>query len=108
MGVRKTVFGSRMERGCFQKLNETWGKHYRVYPNLPFLLVIAPKTDMVDNSFEPFKLSEEEYEKLKKTSIDFTVCDKKDKPLVCIEFDGNDDAGRGAVTPRLRAVCARP
>jgi hypothetical protein len=102
MGVRKTVFGSRMERKCFQKLNETWGKHYHIYPNLPFLSVIAPKTDLNDDSFETFKLSEEEYEQLKKTSIDFTVCDKKDVPLVCIEFDGLQDGFNVGDTYHLR------
>ncbi len=91
MGVRKTVFGSRMERGYFQKLNETWGKYYHIYHNLPFLNVFAARTDLVDDSFKPFKLSDEEYERLKKTSIDFIVCDKKDTPLVCIEFDGLQD-----------------
>ena len=31
---------------------------------------------------------EEEYDKPKKTSIDFVICDKKDKPIACIGFDG--------------------
>jgi hypothetical protein len=91
MGIRKTVFGSHMEKGCFIKLNKTWGKHYHVYHNLPFLSVIDPKIDLVEDSFKTLKLSEEEFEYLKKTSIDFTICDKKDKPLICIEFDGMQD-----------------
>jgi hypothetical protein len=103
MGVRNTVFGSRMERKCFQKLNETWGKHYHIHHNLPFLNVFAARTDLVDDSFEPFKLSDEEYEQLKKTSIDFTVCDKKDKPLVCIEFDGLQDGFNVGSTYHLRS-----
>jgi hypothetical protein len=91
MGIRKTVFGSHLEKGCFIRLNNTWGKHYHVYHNLPFLSIIDPKTDLVKDSFETLKLSEEEFEYLKKTSIDFTICDKKDKPLMCIEFDGMQD-----------------
>jgi len=53
--------------------------------------VFAAKTDLVDDSFEPFKLSDEEYEQLKKTSIDFTICDKKDKTSCLHEFDGLQD-----------------
>ena len=34
------------------------------------------------------ELTEIEKSRLKKTSIDYTLCDKDDTPLVCIEFDG--------------------
>lgn len=88
MGVRKTVFGSSLEKRCFRKLNETWGRYYHVYHNLPFLNVFTGRTDLLNDSSEPFKLSDAEYDLLKKTSIDFTICNKKDVPLVCIEFDG--------------------
>ena len=91
MGVRKTVFGSSLEQRCFRKLNERWAKDYHVYHNLPFLNVFTTKTGIVNNAFEPFTLSDTDYDRLKKTSIDFTVCDKKDTPLVCIEFDGMQD-----------------
>lgn len=88
MGVRKTVFGSSMEKRCFRKLNETWATEYNVYHNLPFLSVFTAKGELFSETLEPFKLSTEDYDRLKKTSIDFTVCDKHDEPLVCIEFDG--------------------
>lgn len=91
MGVRKTVFGSSMEKRCFRKLSETWAKDYHVYHNLPFLNVFTARTGLVDDAFEPFALSDADYERLKKTSIDFTVCDKNDTPLVCVEFDGMQD-----------------
>jgi len=91
MGVRNTVFGSAMEKRCFRKLDETWGKDYRVYHNLPFLHVFTGKGELLDSDSQPFTLSDEEYDHLKKTSIDFTLCDQKDTPLVCIEFDGLQD-----------------
>ncbi|MGB6067933.1 MAG: hypothetical protein WBG50_24260 [Desulfomonilaceae bacterium] len=88
MGVRNTVFGSKMERKCFAKLQKTWGDKYNVYHNLPFLNVFDPKSTLVDDRGNPFEISDDESDFLKKTSIDFTVCDKEDSPLVCIEFDG--------------------
>lgn len=88
MGVRKIVFGSREEKKYFTKLKETWGKEYNLYHNLPFLTVFTARDELLDERGIPFNISEEEFEKLKKTSIDFTLCDKGDRPLVCIEFDG--------------------
>ena len=70
MGVRKTVFGSSLERSCFRKLSETWGKDYHVYHNLPFLSVFMGRTELLGPEMEVFKLSDEKYEHLKKTSID--------------------------------------
>lgn len=91
MGVRDTVFGSKMEKSCFRKLGETWGKDYRVYHNLPFLNVFTGKGQLLDRDCQPFTLSDEKYDLLKKTSIDFTVCDRTGAPLVCVEFDGLQD-----------------
>jgi hypothetical protein len=80
-----------MEKKCFRKLTATWGKDYNIYHNLPFLLVFNGKSDLLSETLEPITLAEEEYELLKKTSIDFTICDKNDTPLVCVEFDGMQD-----------------
>lgn len=91
MGIRKTVFGSIQEKKCFAKLRETWGKDYNIYHNLPFLNVITAKTEHYDSFGNQFFLSDSEYDHLKKTSIDFTICDKKDAPLASIEFDGLQD-----------------
>jgi hypothetical protein len=55
---------------------------------MPFLNVFTARDELIDKSGSIFRISENEYDKLKKTSIDFVVCDKKDKPLACIEFDG--------------------
>jgi len=82
MGIRGNVFGSNKEKHLYQELCKTWGNDYNIYHNLPFLNVFTVKTD------ETLKYSDGEYDFLKKTSIDFTLCDKKDTALVCIEFDG--------------------
>lgn len=88
MGVRKTVFGSKEEKKYFRKLQKTWGDKLNIYHNMPFLNVFTGRDELIDENGNIFKISENEYDKLKKTSIDFVVCDKKDKPLACIEFDG--------------------
>ena len=79
MGVRKTVFASRAERENYEKLARQWGASYSVYPNLPFLAVF---------SLDDIRISPRNAERLKKTSIDFTLCDTGHRALVCIEFDG--------------------
>jgi hypothetical protein len=88
MGVRKTVFGSNQEKKCYSKLMETWGDKFNIYHNLPFLSVFSTKDELYLENLEELVLTDEEFEMLKKTSIDFTICDKKDQPLVCLEFDG--------------------
>jgi len=88
MGVRETVFGSKEEKRYFRKLQKTWGEKLNIYHNMPFLNVFTARDELVDTNGNIFKLSEHEYDKLKKTSIDFVVCDKNDKPKACIEFDG--------------------
>ena len=52
MGVRKTVFGSSMEKKYFRKLTETWAKDNHIYHNLPFLNVFTAKTDLVDDDLQ--------------------------------------------------------
>ncbi len=90
MGVNKQIFGSNSERKNFYKLSRQWGKQYRIYHNLPFLNVFNPKDlfDYTKDYPDKFELSEVEFNRLKKTSIDYTLCDENDNPLVCIEFDG--------------------
>lgn len=82
MELRKSVFGSAQERRNFSKLEQPWLGEFRLYPNLPFLLVAQVMANDVSPS---------EFSRLKKTSIDYTFCDKRDGPLVCVEFDGMDD-----------------
>ena len=79
MGVKQRVFGSRQERENYYKLCRRWRSSHNIYHNLPFLNVF---------SISDVPLSEIEKSRLKKTSIDFTLCDAGDSPLVCVEFDG--------------------
>jgi hypothetical protein len=90
MSVNESVFGSKSERRKFEKLSRRWGDEYQIYHNLPFLNVFSP-SDLVswwESNPKEFSLDEIEMSRLKKTSIDFTLCDDADKPILCIEFDG--------------------
>ncbi|MHB9129717.1 MAG: PDDEXK family nuclease [Armatimonadota bacterium] len=90
MGVKKQVFASLSERELYMKLCQRWGDRYRIYPNLPFLFVfdLDNLVDWYEDVPEDFTVSEADYARLKKTSIDFTICDDADQPLLCVEFDG--------------------
>ena len=81
MSVKKQVFGSFSERENYYKLSREWGKRYRIYHNLPFLMIFD--LDSLSNQY-----SQKEIAYLKTTSIDYTLCDYSDKPILCIEFDG--------------------
>jgi hypothetical protein len=107
VGLRKRVFGSKSEQTNYHKLSRQWGDKYRRYHNLPFLLVFevydkqplmfwAPdqhttSTSSIADFFRFEYLTELERNRLKKTSIDYTLCDQNDEPLLCIEFDGLQD-----------------
>jgi hypothetical protein len=79
VGAKKCVFASRQEKDNYYKLDRQWGASHNLYHNLPFLNVFSTRdTDVSDI----------ENNRLKKTSIDYTLCDKSDSPLVCVEFDG--------------------
>ena len=95
MAAKDTVFASKQERELWHKLKQRWGDRYTLYPNLPFLFAFDTKV-LIDMNSWPEKvqgltISDVERNRLKKTSIDYTVCDAADKPLVCIEFDGLQD-----------------
>lgn len=56
-----------------------WKDHFNIYPQLPFTKIFN-----IDN----LNVNKKERDFLLKTNIDCTICDKMDKPLICIEFDG--------------------
>ncbi len=91
MSVKNSVFASSSERKNFQKLQRRWGEKYRIYHNLPFLNVFDTR-NLIDVSDwrnpKPFVVEELDLGRLKKTSIDYTLCTNDDRPLVCVEFDG--------------------
>jgi hypothetical protein len=80
MKVKSSIFGSISERDNYSKLLKQWGDKYRVYHNIPFLMVFELEASEIQNKST--------YEYLKKTSIDYVICNDADKALVGIEFDG--------------------
>mgnify|MGYP001575145147 FL=1 len=94
MGVRDRVFGSKSEAVNYYKLRRTWGEKYHIYHNLPYMNVLNFE-NLVDLSDwthpKPIILNDLDKSRLKKTSIDFTLCDKNESPILCIEFDGLQD-----------------
>jgi hypothetical protein len=91
MSIKNSVFASKSERGNFYKLRRTWGSKYAIYHNLPFLNVFGTEglLDLSDwRTTHLITLTELEIARLKKTSIDYTLCDEQDCPILCIEFDG--------------------
>lgn len=82
MGVNQSVFGSRAERANFEKLESRWGNKFELWHNLPFLNIFTREslTDLDSHDWRPLTISDIEWQKLKKTSVDFVLCDR-DKPL---------------------------
>ncbi len=91
MGTNETVFASRAERSNHRKLESRWGDRYNVWHNLPFLNVFT-RENLINpdiNDIRALTIPDTDWQRLKKTSIDYVLCDKEqDAPLVCIDFDG--------------------
>lgn len=83
MPVRKNAFANQYERESFYKLFSAFGNDWRIYHNLPFLNVLEPN----QNERQLLGLTNEEWDYLLKTSVDFVVYDGSDQPVACIEFD---------------------
>lgn len=79
MKVRNSVFGSGSEKELFSTLNTHLAQKFDLFPSLPFASII----DIDDPN-----LSDSEKNFLYKTSVDYTLCTKKGRPLVSVEFDG--------------------
>lgn len=91
MGVKKSVFASNAERANFEKLRRQWGDRYDLWHNIPFLNVFEREPLFDFDTFPPNRItiSDIDYQRLKKTSIDYVLCERGTcKPLICIEFDG--------------------
>ena len=84
MKIRETVFGSQSERSVYQALRRQW-KDYDIYSSLPFLNIV----EVGEADVKAGKLKPREWDFLKKTSIDFTLCERPThRPLLSIDFDG--------------------
>jgi hypothetical protein len=80
MRIKPTVFGSGSEKELYTALHSMWSDNFNLWPSLPFLSLMDLDGDEV---------SPPEYEFLKKTSVDITLCAKTDdRPILSIEFDG--------------------
>ena len=81
MEKRNTVFGSKSEEELYKSINSFWSKNYNIYPSLPFSSIINfPRENSLVNNEKEF---------LYKTSIDYTLCNKKNnEPILSIDFDG--------------------
>jgi len=79
MKIKSSVFGSGSEKELFKTLESHWSKKFNIYPSLPFTSII----DIRDS-----ELNQKQEEFLYKTSVDYTLCTKADKPLLSIDFDG--------------------
>lgn len=79
MSIRESVFGSPRERRLFKALQSRWGSNYNLYPGLKF-------HSIVDLGNIPLTRDERNF--LLATEVDYTLCDKEDRPLVSVEFDG--------------------
>ncbi len=80
MKTQESIFASRSERNNYYKLLQRWGDRYKVHQNIPFLRVFDVRPDEIINSGV--------FDYLKKTSIDYVLCDSEDKPLIGVEYDG--------------------
>lgn len=79
MSLKENIFNGFHEKELFRYLNSMWKNYFNIYPQLPFTKIFDITSLDIDDKERDFIL---------KTNIDYTICDKKDKPLICIEFDG--------------------
>jgi hypothetical protein len=93
MRIRKSVFGSASERSLYKALATRWSDKLHIFPCLPFLNVVQIAAS---------ELPRNEWDYLLKTSVDYTLCDVSDQPLLSIEFDGLGEgfSRQGEYVPR--------
>lgn len=79
MCLRNNIFDGFHEHNLYKQIKSEWNNYFNVYPQLPFTKIF---------DIESLAVNEKEKDFLKKTNIDISICDKNDKPIMCIEFDG--------------------
>lgn len=79
MAVRSTILGGVNEEELFHSIESLWQANFSVYPQLPFCAVFD-----LSNLY----LTDKQVSFLRKSSVDYTLCTKDGRPLLCIEFDG--------------------
>jgi hypothetical protein len=63
----------------FRALQTRWSPKLNIYPNLPLTNIIGG---------DSASLAPNEVRFLRSTSVDYTLCDRSDRPILSIEFDG--------------------
>jgi len=79
MTLKESIFDGFHEKKLYAHLNSMWRNIFNIYPQLPFTKIF---------DIETLDIGQGERDFLLKTNIDYTICNKRDKPLICIEFDG--------------------
>lgn len=79
MSLKTCIFDGYHEREVFGHLNSMWQDRFNIYPQLPFTKIF---------DIETLNVNQREKDFLLKTNIDYTICNKEDTALMCIEFDG--------------------
>lgn len=83
MKIKETVFDSESERRIFRKLESNWSSMFYVWPQMPLSSIVEVEAqDLVSGEREEFLKT------FNSTRVDYTFCDKRDRPLFSIEFDG--------------------
>lgn len=80
MRLSRSIFDSGSERQVFRALEQRWSGKLRLYPQLPLskIVVLEPNDTLSDGERRAFY----------GTNLDYTFCDRRDRPLFSIEFDG--------------------
>jgi len=78
MAINESIFHYD-EGQLYHHLKTRWEKYLNIYAHVPPQEIFNLST---------LNINQEEKEFLFKSSIDYTICNKSDKPLMCIEFDG--------------------
>lgn len=79
MKIKSTIFASGPEEEVFKTLESRWSPQFRLYPQLPMSTLFK---------LEDSDVTEKELTFFYSTSIDYTLCDSANIPLLSIEFDG--------------------
>lgn len=86
--VIRAAFPGDAEGRVFGRLQSLWSKRYNIWLDLPLSLVLG--------------ISSSDAHELQRRTVDFTVCTKEDKPLMCVELE-TGDSGK-SLTAEARAA----
>jgi len=79
MTLKNSIFDSAKEEQLFTTIESNWKELFKIFPQLPPQQIFDLQSLQIPNDEKDF---------LYKSSIDLTVCDLANKPIMSIEFDG--------------------